>query len=141
MKKKQLSDKKKIFKVKRIIIKLPIVLVVIALVIILLVLPFFLTLYNFRFYTQQYNENKVFDKIGEENAILATYNIFSFFKCRETKQVKCGSSLDVEYNQNSQTWKFSDNEKSHLKDVKNLIFGSAWVFVFFLLVFVKEYDS
>ncbi len=124
------------FKSKRIILKLPIILVIIALTGVLVVAPFFFTLYNFGFFEKQYKENGVFEKIGEDNALLATYNMFSFFKCRDSKFGSCEDSLKIVYSYNNQTFGFSKSEIGHLNDVKRVILGFTWVLIFLLIVII-----
>lgn len=125
-----------LFQAKRVVIKLPLVVVLVALVGTLVIAPFFITLYNFGWYEEQYAQHGTFDKIGGDNALLATYNLFSFFKCTEKENQPCGESLHVTYTHHNETFAFTEKEVDHLQDVKTRLLLLTWLLIFFLLVMV-----
>jgi uncharacterized membrane protein len=133
---KPTKDLNKKLQSKLVIVKIPIVLVTIALILLVLLTPFFVMLFNVGFYYDEYQKLGTIQKIGKENAFLATYNMFSFFKCRNADFVKCEDALKVEYNYQGSRFQFTEDEIKHLEDVKSVFIGLTWVFYFVLLIFI-----
>ncbi|RJQ17095.1 DUF1461 domain-containing protein [Candidatus Woesearchaeota archaeon] len=113
------------------VLNVPVTILVIAVMLLIITVPFILTTFNLQFYANQYEKNNVYDEIGKNNALLATFNIFSFFKCK----TDC-TSLQIPYEYHNQTFAFTENEISHMYDVKTTLMVWLWIFYFAVLLFL-----
>jgi len=92
-----------------------IILLILNLPILIYLANFKLMIYNTNFYQKNFKKNRVYDDVSDADNILN--NILSFFK-----------------NKAPLSNVFTEDEKSHLQDVKNLITGVNYVFYGLLLI-------
>lgn len=89
----------------------------VALFIIIIILPLRLEVFNESYYEYQFEKNGVYEKVSE--ADLVVDNLLGFFK---------GGKLSY----------FTDNEKSHLEDVRVLLNKSFLVLYYVTIIFVAS---
>ena len=92
-----------------------IILLIINLPILIYLTNFKLMIYNNNFYQKEFKKHKVYDEVGNADEVLN--EILLFFK-----------------NKSELSNVFTENEKSHLNDVKNLVISLNYVFYGLLLL-------
>lgn len=92
----------------------------ITIVLLILFFSFSLIIFNFNFYEKEFEKYNIYDKLGKEEVDNVTIELINYFKGR--------GELKSEI--------FSEKEKLHLLDVKNLIRKSFLFFYFVLISFI-----
>jgi len=96
------------------------ILLTITLIFLILFLSLRLTIFDFNFYKKEFERHNVYDKLGKENVNNITIELINYLKGKDELKNKI----------------FSEKEKLHLFDVKNLIRKSFLFFYFTLFIFI-----
>ncbi|MCJ7472314.1 MAG: DUF1461 domain-containing protein [Actinobacteria bacterium] len=89
-------------------------------------------LFNIDFYDRLYDQNGVYEKLDKDGVLGMTKEIFSFFKYQDELD---GQIRYADVSRSSVAF-FTENEISHMVDVRNLIFKILLLFYGSLLVLI-----
>lgn len=101
------------------------------LAIIILFLPLGFYIFNYVFYDYLYTSNNVYETLDKQDVELMTYKVFDFFKYRGDLEGQV-RLMDPDP---SFIPSFSDNEVSHMKDVRELLTNIFTLFMISLALF------
>jgi len=116
----------------KVYLKIITVFAIILLVIVLFFAPLAIYLFNIDFYDRLYDQNSVYEKLNKDDVLGMTKEIFNFFKYQDELD---GQIRYADVSRSSVAF-FTENEISHMVDVRDLIFKILLLFYISLTLLI-----